>query len=80
MVKPMTEGLVPKRFAWQPLPRVKVKDTLFSEFDLNKESEVEKDVDFALLDEMFCRSKQEVEAEEAKKKADAAKRSKQAEK
>lgn len=39
---------------------------MFAELDLTKE-EVNTDIDFGLLDEMFCRSKAEIEAEEAAK-------------
>ena len=68
----MTGGLVPKRFQWKPLPKVKVKGTMFEDLDLTKEPAEGEDIDFALLDEMFCRPQAEIEAEEAKKKAAAA--------
>ena len=65
----MTDGLVPKTFQWQPIPKTKLKGTMFETFDLTKDEDKSTEIDFGLLDEMFCRSKVEIEAEEAKKKA-----------
>ena len=68
-VRELTTGLVPKRIIWQPLPKAKLKDTMFLDLDLSKEDdEPGTAVDFALLDDMFCRRKDEIEAEEMKKK------------
>ena len=61
--------MVPKRFIWQPLPKNKVKDTMFVDFDLSKEDDSANDIDFALLSEMFCRHETEIKAEEEKKEA-----------
>ena len=55
--------MVPKRLIWQPLPKIKVKDTMFVDFDLNKEDDTSTDVDFGLLSEMFCRREEEIKAE-----------------
>ena len=55
--------MVPKRLIWQPLPKVKVKDTMFMDFDLNKDDDTATDVDFGLLSEMFCRREEEIKAE-----------------
>ena len=62
-VKALTAGLVPKRLAWQPLPKAKLKDTMFLDFDLTKDDDATA-IDFGLLDEMFCRNKVDIEAEE----------------
>ena len=71
----MTRGLVPKRFQWKPLPKIKVKGTMFEEFDLTKDPEEGQEIDFFLLDSMFCRPQAEIDAEEAKKKANKGKES-----
>ena len=42
---------------------------MFEALDLTKDPEDGQDIDYFLLDEMFCRPKAEIEAEEAKKKA-----------
>ena len=62
-VKALPAGMVPKRLIWQPLPKVKVKDTMFVDFDLNKDDDTATDVDFGLLSEMFCRREEEIKAE-----------------
>ena len=67
-VRPIPEGLVPKRIGWQALPKAKMKDTLFVDFDLSKD-DGDDAIDFSLLQEMFCRSQADCEAEEAQKKA-----------
>ena len=69
MVKALPTGLVPKRLVWQPLPKAKLKDTMFMDFDLSKDEEDKSAIDFNLLSEMFCRSQAELDAEEEKKKA-----------
>jgi len=65
----MPAGLVPKRLAWQPLPKAKLKDTMFVDLDLTKDDDPTCEVDFGLLSEMFCRPEEEVKAEIAKKEA-----------
>ena len=65
----MPSGLIPKRLAWQPLAKTKVKETMFSNFDLSKEQDDDDEIDFTLLSEMFCRKEEELKEEEEKKKA-----------
>lgn len=65
----MPSGLVPKRLAWQPLSKAKMKGTLFLDLDQSKEDDPHTDVDFSLLQEMFCRNEEEVKAEEEKRRA-----------
>ena len=57
---------MPKRVGWQPIPKVKLKDTIFVELDLTKE---EDEVDFCLLDEMFCRKEEDIKAEQERQNA-----------
>lgn len=61
---------MPKRLAWNPLMKTKLKDTMFLELDHTKEPEEDPNtaVDFDLLSSMFCRDEKEVKAEEEKKK------------
>lgn len=68
-VKELPSGLVPKRLIWQPLAKTKVKDTMFSNFDLSKDDDDAAHIDFGLLSEMFCRKEDEIRLEEEKKKA-----------
>ena len=63
---PIPSGLVPKKFIWQQFPKSQ-KNTIFDQLNIadSKESEI----DYLLLAQMFCRSEEEIKAEEALKKA-----------
>ena len=71
-MKELPTGLVPKRLAWMPLTKNKLKDTMFVSFDLSKDDDGKTDVDYELLSEMFCRKEEEVKAE--KERLDALKK------
>ena len=67
LVEPIPSGYIPKRIHWQPITKFKLKNTFFATFDPTK-YECQKQVNYAQLTEVFCRSEADIKAEEEAKK------------